>query len=598
MAYQRNSQAIMSDPNQILKQLPPYKGEQRLLEKRQDTFDIIREILKKHSETAKHYDRIAVNHWQGDALRTAEGLYKFLKQNAPYKVEPTLKQTVKTPSAILAERTTFGNDCKHYASYIIGVGDALRRLGYPVQCFYRFGNYGNKPAPPGHVFAVWKIKGQEYWMDPVPQINGFNARNIVPRNYIDKTPHNMSKGIGSLYDISGVDSSNTIVPARTPQPGTPPPAAPAGQNVRIKFQPDGTVHWSDASFSGNATVGRLQLGKKIKAAAKKVQNAVRVNTANAKKEVKKAVKVNTANIKKAAKKVQPGKLIKKVGLSTARNAFLLLVKGNIFGMARRMWLGTNKGTNDMWKKLSDQWSKLGGNPSALMNNIKQGVKVYNKLHPKKQIALSGTYISAGDTEDTITGIDMDDNDGIGEILDIGYTYDEGMSVGDVIILCGSLKRANMREHKMGEPATVTGAALIAAAAPIMLALAGLLKALGVNTKKQQDTDGEATEQLAEEHNQAVENGSTTEDGSAVLPDGTTTKVVKNADGSQTLAIDDEGSATGDDSELSTGLTKVTASIKDFYNKYQTPILVTGAAVGALVIYKVLTSNKVVVRRRK
>jgi len=597
LANQRKSQDIMSDPNVILKQLPPYKGEQRLLEKRQDTFDIIRELLKKHSETAKHYDRIAVNHWQGDPLRTAEGLYKFLKQNAPYKVEPTLKQTVKTPSAILAERTTFGNDCKHYASYIIGVGDALRRMGYPVHCFYRFGNYGSKPAPPGHVFAVWKIKGKEYWIDPVPQINGFNARNIVPRNYIDKTPLNMNKGIGSLYDISGVDSSSRMVPARSAQPGTPAPA-PTGQNIRIKFQPDGTVHWSDASFAGIDGVGRLQLGKKIKKAAKKVENAVRVNTSN----VKKAVKVNTANVakqvKNTAKKVQPGKLIKKVSLVNSRNAFLLLVKGNVFGLARRMWLGTNKGTNDMWKKLSDQWIKLGGNPSALMNNIKQGVKVYNKLHPKKQIALSGTYLSTGDQEDTVTGIDMDDNDGIGEILDIGYTYDEGMNVGEVIILCGELTCANMRARKIGEPATATGAALIAAAAPIMLALAGLLKALGVNTKKQKDTDEEATEQLAEEHNQAVDNGSTTEDGSAVLPDGTTTKVITNADGTQTLAIDGDGGATEDETGLSAGLTKVTSSIKAFYNKYQTPILVTGAVVGAVVIYKVLTSNKVVVRRRK
>jgi hypothetical protein len=587
----------MSDPNLILKQLPPYKGEQRLLEKRQDTFDIIREILKKHSETAKHYDRIAVNHWQGDALRTAEELYKFLKKNAPYKVEPTLKQTVKTPSAILAERTTFGNDCKHYASYIIGVGDALRRLGYPVQCFYRFGNYGNKPAPPGHVFAVWKIDGREYWMDPVPQIKGFNARNIIPRNYIDKTPLNMNKGIGSLYEISGVDSSSRMVPARTPQPGTPPPAAPAGQNVRIKFQPDGTVHWSDASFAGMNGVGRLELGKKIKKAAKKVQNAARVNFAN----VKKAVDVNLANAKKAANKVQPGKIIKKVGLSTARNAFLLLVKGNIFGMARRMWLGTNKGTNEMWKKLSDKWVSLGGNPSALMSNIKQGVKVYNRLHPKKKIALSGMYMGAfnSDDEDTITGIDMYDTDGIGQILDLGYTYDEGMSVGEIIILCNGLKAANMREYRIGEPVSATGgAALIAAAAPILTALAGLLKALGVNQKKIEDTDAAATDQVGDETNEAIDKGNVLPDGSAVLPDGTQTKVTKNADGSQTITIDDEGGATGNDGGMSTGITKVTESVKDFYAKYQTPILITGAAVGAFVIYKVITSNRVVLRRRK
>jgi len=122
----------------ILSNLPGYQGKKTLVTRDQQTFDIIREITKMHEQTAAAYDKIAREHWHRTPLETAKRLFYFIEAHLPYSEEKSHEQTVKQPQAILAERLTFGNDCKHYASYINGVGAALCRMGYPIDCIYRF----------------------------------------------------------------------------------------------------------------------------------------------------------------------------------------------------------------------------------------------------------------------------------------------------------------------------------------------------------------------------------------------------------------------------------------------------------------------------
>jgi hypothetical protein len=208
--------------NIILEQLPKYRGEKTMINPQQQTFDIIAEILKMHNRTTAHYDAIARHHKKPTPLETARHLFLFLKQNAPYTEEKTQAQTIKEPQAILSEALTFGNDCKHYASYINGVGAALCRMGYPIKCYYRFAGYDKTKTTPGHVFAVWIINGREFWIDPVPQIGGFDNRATKPAFYTDK-PAPMSNTIGALYTVGAIDemgrAKRTKRPHKKIQPG-------------------------------------------------------------------------------------------------------------------------------------------------------------------------------------------------------------------------------------------------------------------------------------------------------------------------------------------------------------------------------------------
>lgn len=460
----------MSDAvNTLIKQLPPYKGNERLVNRRQDTFDIIREIIKKHRACASQYDKIAADFWKGSVPATAANLYWFAKRHLPYQVEPTFTQTVKTPAAILQERNQFGNDCKHYASFIIGVGEALRRKGHPVKCFYRFASYKDKERNPGHVFAVFVDNGKEIWVDPVPEIGGFNKRYLVPCHTMDKMPPMSRNGnsIGSLYDISGI-GEYALQPTRTIA-GYNPTNIIAGERIhwleemhRMHHMHPHHMHHMHMMPYGPRPMGKAHKKKK------KAHHGLHL-------------KIKAPHIK-----IQPGKLFKKIAMAPSRNAFLLLVKLDTFSLATNMH---KKILNDpnKWAKLRSFWEKLGGNSNKLHTAISNGVATYNKLHPKHKIT--------------------------------GTSYNE----------------YGMADDSMGV-VQVAGAAVLAAAAPVIAAITSLLKSFGVGVPSKGDIDA-ADAHVHKKHNDAGDDGTANADGSVDHGDGVSTTVSKNADGSQSISYD-------------------------------------------------------------
>lgn len=180
----------------------PYDGKKILLKSDNDTEDIIKAIEMVHKKYAAHYiqEPDITCFWRGNAKDTANLLFDFLDYYIKYKVEPPSFQTVKTPGRLLRDKH---GDCKHYATFTCGVADALRRKGYPISAKYRFVS-----DAPGmdvhHVFAVvTDAKGKEFWVDPVPNISGFNARP----NFYNIKDYAMSNQIGSIYLLSGTDGN-------------------------------------------------------------------------------------------------------------------------------------------------------------------------------------------------------------------------------------------------------------------------------------------------------------------------------------------------------------------------------------------------------
>jgi hypothetical protein len=166
--------------NDILGMLPQARGRRILVEENQSVGDIISLVSFAHKKNLANYDKIAPSFWTGDVRGTAKKIYDFCKKNVTYIEESETVQTVRSPQRILSEGS---GDCKHYASFIGGILDALNRRGCKINWSYRFASYRILDSVPGHVFVVIQDHGSEIWADPV--LNSFDYHK--PFSYsIDK----------------------------------------------------------------------------------------------------------------------------------------------------------------------------------------------------------------------------------------------------------------------------------------------------------------------------------------------------------------------------------------------------------------------------
>jgi hypothetical protein len=185
----------MTTKSEILRRLPSFTNDQRLIVKDQGTEDIIEEILKAHKLYKNDYEKICSLFYTGDQVGTAKKVFNYIKNNIKYVIESDNLQLIKAPSAIFAMPSS---DCKNYALAINGILDACRReYGMNCDLVYRFAAYDGTRIPQ-HVFAVMITDdGEEVWIDPV--LNTFNE-DKAPNYYTDKKVKNMA-----LMAMSGFD---------------------------------------------------------------------------------------------------------------------------------------------------------------------------------------------------------------------------------------------------------------------------------------------------------------------------------------------------------------------------------------------------------
>lgn len=181
----------------LIKKLPESVLRKQSISKRQDVPRIMQEVLDAHQAFAEHYDRIGMDFYTGTIRGTAQKLFNFCKRNMLYVIESEKSQTTRSPQAILKTAQTWGVDCKHYAGFIGGCLDAIKRAGVPVNWCYRFVSYSDDPIPE-HVFIVVKDGDKNIFVDPV--VSSLDLRSPVYYHKIDKFP-------GMLNRISGFNSS-------------------------------------------------------------------------------------------------------------------------------------------------------------------------------------------------------------------------------------------------------------------------------------------------------------------------------------------------------------------------------------------------------
>lgn len=184
--------------NEVLKNLPVFKNEIKLVTWQQSTKRIATEILHTHELYQADYDNVYQLFDTGDIYTTCEGLWNFCKYNLKYTIEGEEEQSVKSPAAILTPGQKI--DCKHYALFIGGILDAMRyNEGDCWDLFYRFASYSDSKQIE-HVFVVVKDGNKEIWVDPV--LTSFNQRK-KPTYYMDRQ-------IGALYSISGIGNDKPV----------------------------------------------------------------------------------------------------------------------------------------------------------------------------------------------------------------------------------------------------------------------------------------------------------------------------------------------------------------------------------------------------
>lgn len=142
----------------------PLRGRSLVIEENQQVSDIIQPICYAHEKNRGLYDTFADSFDGGSIRDICKRLWTFCKKNLRYQVQTEEKQTVRSPARILRD---VRSDCKHYASFVGGVLDALRRKGKAIDWCYRFAGY-RLLRPVGHVFVVVTLlSGEEIWIDPV-----------------------------------------------------------------------------------------------------------------------------------------------------------------------------------------------------------------------------------------------------------------------------------------------------------------------------------------------------------------------------------------------------------------------------------------------
>jgi hypothetical protein len=397
------------DKNYLLGLLPPFNNKTVLIEKKQTVRHIITEVLASHELFAKDYDQIALQFYCGSPRQIAKALFDFCKANIRYRIEPEERQTTKSPAAIIALGDSVGGDCKHYASFIGGVLDALKRRGCPVDWCYRFASYDMFDRTPQHVFVVVFEGGQEIWVDPV--LSSFDQRLQPYHKPIDKCPKSSTM---PLFRISGTNNVGYYAPLDLQPafqgyslPTTDSQAAAVPSLVETAIQQQEAAE--ELSPELQAAINLLlqykvlndqgQVSDQVLSSLQKtLQTADFEQLALARQTLQ--IALNQGQVINGA---GPGDIfatiwrgIKKATLSVPRNAYLSLVALNAFGYATKLYNAIYKQDGTFFQpnqdKLYQLWHSFGGDWANLRAAISSGHKKKAILgcSPSQLQGISGT----------------------------------------------------------------------------------------------------------------------------------------------------------------------------------------------------------------
>lgn len=345
----------------IIRELPPFRNERKLLRTRQSISDIEGDLLYKHKLNRADARRIARKFWRGSAYETAKGLFDFLKSNTRNKEEDTYNQTVRALAGVISGDRPV--DCKHYSQFTVSICCALYELGYPIKAKYRFAIYNDTPdekrVKRGHVFAVVLDRGQEYWVDPV--LPAFNQRYPKYLYAYDKYPE-MEYSVGEVWEVNGTPYLGNQVTLAGMRNETTLAGMANSTTLGTMYERPvaGRVGWLEEYYNRQGALGRHN------PKSHHAHHGLHI-------------------------KIQPGKILKKFGLAAPRNAFLLYLKQNLFHTGSKIYAKMLKDPG-FKQQIFDTWRRIGGNTNKLSTALTQAMHVWNRHHRAHAISPGGSHI--------------------------------------------------------------------------------------------------------------------------------------------------------------------------------------------------------------
>ena len=422
--------------------------------------DIILTLNSQFPEAVKQVQNVRVS--GADSYQKGRAIFNYLKYSIDYKKDPAGKQVIQLPARMISD--TKKGDCKSKA---LAAAALMHNNGFKDVAL-RYASYDPTDITPTHVYAVGKDeKGKEIVIDPV-----WKAYN-TQAPYKNKKDYKMEISV-----ISGVTQQvqNTLRAGAKPKKGMD---QVRRLNVLLnKVRAGGILHnvivnemarMQGKTLSSNYSSDQLQRYKKFL-----TKVGLKSSTPVLKDLITKEIKmidngafagniylpasratikgleeeIGKISLKKIAKKLDPRRALKAaktVSFFPTRKAFLLLVALNVRGLAKRLSRLSAIAKKNLWV------NKFGGKIDVLEGAIKRGLK-------KKPLFGASKKVKA--------------------IKGVGYVIDNSNSITGA-----------------GDPIS-TGAStatIIAAAAPILIALSKLFKKEGVTELPEAATTAESSD---------------------------------------------------------------------------------------------------------
>jgi hypothetical protein len=345
-----------------LKGVPPYNKSLIVTRKNAITGDIIKTLTDCFSQAVEQTKEFAENFRGENNFKSAYNIWSFIRSNITYKKDGDGYQVVQSPGALLSR---LNGDCKSQSLLISAV---LYNLG-ANNVRLRFVSYKNNKIPT-HVYCVFDFDGKTVPVDSV--IKKFNFE--LPYKFkIDK---NMN-----VYSLSGIDGTQREKMLKNAfektKRGTLCHNLIYKELRKERNQPQQTIVLTTDQYSFYKK--RLEAHLNYHKKNNKLGLCYNLITAEYSALLNNNIldgigSIGKIRLGKGLKKVFGG--VKKVSLSPSRNAFLLLVKNNVFGLAGRLTFADPT-------KRAKFWASFGGNNNKLNTAISQG-KVKRALLSNKE----------------------------------------------------------------------------------------------------------------------------------------------------------------------------------------------------------------------
>jgi hypothetical protein len=289
--------------NSILSVLPPYRDKWITVTHTQDVSDIIKDICTAHRKFARYYDQFAMQFYSPSIDELCDDLYQFCKDNIEYVEENEDLQTTALPTGIL---TRGHGDCKHYASFIGGVLDAISRItGERIDWHYCFASYKKDQQTPYHVFVVVNGPSGPIWVDPTP-----GSANATPAWVINERPACIDCNTSKQSRAGVIGAIDNPASAATASTGS----LPSTKSNGYSYLPDGATPANVLQAWGSAAASKQAQANAFAQAVLPVTTATQQNFNNTQLQ-------NDLNAYMSAKSVAKPDIAYQYYMDSAANSF-------------------------------------------------------------------------------------------------------------------------------------------------------------------------------------------------------------------------------------------------------------------------------------